>query len=162
MPRDLATWGIILSIAAIALAIPLSVIGNLLTPKVRNWWAGRSAKAMRRRINELEENLADMEKYSLISEVEEEMLSMLPKLDMFITETIMLALGAVMALVTVNGREFAWKATLIGVGTIAVLALSRIAIFGDTYTFIRRRSPSQRNRVRSQIEKLKMKLATKI
>jgi hypothetical protein len=38
LPHTLATWGFILSIVALALAIPLAIAGNLLTPKVRLWW----------------------------------------------------------------------------------------------------------------------------
>ena len=42
MPHDLNTWGFILSVAALLLAVPLGIAAALLTPKVRLWWFFRS------------------------------------------------------------------------------------------------------------------------
>lgn len=39
---------------AIALAIPLSVVANLLTPRLRDWWSHRSKKRLEDRIAQLE------------------------------------------------------------------------------------------------------------
>jgi hypothetical protein len=42
---------------AIALAIPLSVVANLLTPRLRDWWSQRSKKRLQDRISVLEHDL---------------------------------------------------------------------------------------------------------
>lgn len=42
---DKSTWGLIVGFGAIILTIPLTIIGNLITPAIRNWWAGRSTPA---------------------------------------------------------------------------------------------------------------------
>src|ERR1035441_9883765 len=80
LPKDKATWGIVLAIAAIVLAFPLSLLANLLTPDIRNWWAGRSIAAMRRRLSDLESERAKMETYTLISEGEETILMILRRM----------------------------------------------------------------------------------
>jgi hypothetical protein len=38
LPTDLGTWGFILALAALLLAIPLGIAATLLAPKVRLWW----------------------------------------------------------------------------------------------------------------------------
>jgi hypothetical protein len=74
-PKDPGAWGLVLGIAAILLAIPLSVIGNLLTPKFRNWWASRSRSALERRIKALKAELGVMETYPALSETEDQILT---------------------------------------------------------------------------------------
>ncbi len=65
------TWGIILGVAAIVLAIPLSVVGNLITPKIRNAWTERSTKAARKRLERLKADLMKSEHVPEISEVDD-------------------------------------------------------------------------------------------
>jgi hypothetical protein len=67
LPKDKAMWGIILAIAAIVLAFPLSLLANLVTPKIRNYWAKRSVAGLKKRIASLESELARMEGISLFS-----------------------------------------------------------------------------------------------
>jgi hypothetical protein len=47
----------ILLLIAIALAVPLSVVANLLTPRLRDWWSQSSKKRLKDRIAELESAL---------------------------------------------------------------------------------------------------------
>jgi hypothetical protein len=70
LSNDKATWGIVLGILAIMLAFPLSLVANLVAPKIRNWWARRSAAALSRRIARLETELANAKKYASISDGE--------------------------------------------------------------------------------------------
>jgi hypothetical protein len=50
-----AAW---VTIVAVLLAIPLSVIANILTPKVQVWWSKTSSIRLRRRINYVSSQLA--------------------------------------------------------------------------------------------------------
>jgi HAMP domain-containing protein len=68
LPKDQATWGIVLAIAAILLTFPLSLLANLLTPKIRNWWAERSITSLQQRIGALENQLAKMKSHTLLSD----------------------------------------------------------------------------------------------
>ena len=74
-PKDAGTWGLILGIAAIFLTIPLSMIGNILTPKLLNWWARRSLASLRRRIAGLKKQLMQMEAFPVLTETEERILA---------------------------------------------------------------------------------------
>ena len=62
---DKATWGILLGIVAILLAFPLSLIANLVTPKIRNWWAERSVATIKERIASLESEVTKIGARSL-------------------------------------------------------------------------------------------------
>ena len=68
------TWGIILAIAAILLAFPLSLLANLVTPAIRNWWANRSVATLKIRLATLERDLQKRQSYPLFSEGEETIL----------------------------------------------------------------------------------------
>lgn len=44
-------------------AIPLSIVANMITPKVQNWFGRRSGDKARKRIDELEHELDNIEKF---------------------------------------------------------------------------------------------------
>jgi hypothetical protein len=44
LPHDLGTWGFILSVAALLLAIPLGIAATLLAPRLQVWWFVRSVR----------------------------------------------------------------------------------------------------------------------
>jgi MFS family permease len=64
------TWGFIfglVGVAAFVLAIPLAVAANLLTPRLRNWWADRSTRSARARAAALKSELENYEQnYQLV------------------------------------------------------------------------------------------------
>lgn len=51
-----------LSMAALLMAVPLSVSANLQTPRVRDWWAGSSFRRARRRVCALRLELSYLER----------------------------------------------------------------------------------------------------
>jgi len=53
LPHDLETWGFILSVAALVLAVPLGIAAALLTPKVKLWWFLRSLRGTAKELSEL-------------------------------------------------------------------------------------------------------------
>jgi hypothetical protein len=54
---DLNKIGLMVGILALMLAIPLAVVANLLTPRVREWYSTTSSKRLKKRIAQLEEKL---------------------------------------------------------------------------------------------------------
>jgi hypothetical protein len=56
-PSDLGTWGFVLSILAIVLMYPMGILINFTSPKVSDWWAGRSMRRLEHRIALLEEKM---------------------------------------------------------------------------------------------------------
>jgi hypothetical protein len=53
----------VIGVVAFFLSVPMSVLANLLTPRVQNWWALRSKNAARKRIASLERNLWRISQY---------------------------------------------------------------------------------------------------
>jgi hypothetical protein len=48
-------------IAALILTFPISIIANISTPKILNWWSARSIASLKQRIAKLESNLATVQ-----------------------------------------------------------------------------------------------------
>jgi ABC-type transport system involved in cytochrome bd biosynthesis fused ATPase/permease subunit len=59
IPKDEATW---LWILALILVIPLHFFSLWAYPKVQDWWAARSRKSLRKRIDKLSASVAKMNK----------------------------------------------------------------------------------------------------
>ncbi|MGD0511430.1 MAG: hypothetical protein ABSA33_06345, partial [Candidatus Micrarchaeaceae archaeon] len=84
------------------MTVPLSIIANVLTPKLLNWWAVRSMISTQKRITTLEKQLLNYEKsYKELSDAEDcillgiEALGMLGSLILMITSLGFVALGTV-------------------------------------------------------------------
>ena len=58
---DISKAGLYITVLAVVLAVPLSVVANLVTPKIRDWYSSTSEKRLRRRITELELKLRSYE-----------------------------------------------------------------------------------------------------
>ena len=70
--QNLAWWGVVLALTSLILMFPAAIFANIITPKLQNWWAQRSAASLQRRIEKLEKELADWEKnYDLLPVTEE-------------------------------------------------------------------------------------------
>ena len=79
--KDLGWWAFWISLLALISAFPLSVLANLASPKIRNWWASRSRAALQKRIAVLESDLAHMQEGEPITNVESFMLSSVERLE---------------------------------------------------------------------------------
>ena len=53
-------WDIILALVLFILSIPVGVCSNLITPKVKDWWAARSRSSLAKRIRKLETEREEM------------------------------------------------------------------------------------------------------
>lgn len=83
---DKSTWGIALAIAAIILTIPLTIIGNLITSAIRNWWAERSSPAkLAVRISFLEYEFDRLMHEPALSDAEQQILVALGVLGFLVT-----------------------------------------------------------------------------
>lgn len=74
LPKDVGTWGFIVSLIALALMYPVGLLINLTTPAVRNWISKWSRNSLAKRITLLENELTQVEKIPPIDEVQDEML----------------------------------------------------------------------------------------
>jgi hypothetical protein len=70
MPHDLGTWGFILSLATLILAIPLGIAGTLLAPRVQAWLLERRVRNSVNQLQFLTEYRAELESEALFSPTE--------------------------------------------------------------------------------------------
>src|SRR5579885_2225106 len=71
---DLGTWGFYVSLAALVLTYPISVIANATTPLLVDWVARSTKSSLERRIAQLEMRLTKWEKNPPIDEVQDQIL----------------------------------------------------------------------------------------
>lgn len=158
-PRNLGEWGFWIGILAILLAYPLALLANVTSPRIENWWAARSAKALRERISHLERRLAFIKRQELLSEYEEIVLRSLARL---ITAIAQIA-GAFFAVGLVVTIEAFPKYILLAVAAAITGVLANSAFI--TYVsfpiskFLSVRTTKGREKVEADIKMLKAKLS---
>ena len=94
-PKDLGTWGFILSIVAIVLMYPVGLLINITTPIVQNWIASRTKQSLVNRIERLEKELAELESNPPIEEVEDRILWGLKSIRILIFSAMGLIVGMI-------------------------------------------------------------------
>lgn len=155
---DKAMWGIILAVLAIGLNIPLNLVANLWTPKIRNWWAERSIAGLRRRINKLEKDFAIAKNYAFISEGEEFILDMI-RLIVLLSGGIVTGFWgmAIFAVDTLPGKT---HTTIRMFAVVAIVFIYALGIIPQYYInrFLKRRSPCERKSLEENIKKLTAKV----
>jgi hypothetical protein len=161
LPHDTATW---LAIAALILAVPLSVVGNLLTPILRNWWAQRSVASLQKRIAELEGLVSDMGKNTPLSEVEEAILLTLRN-GVAIASVVVLVAVTEVYIHVANSAPHTWLSDVTWSGLYVVVIVIAVGaaqfIIGPSLDVLRRRSSTRKKEMQRDIEELKAKLARK-
>src|ERR1700730_6723738 len=71
---DLNTLALTISVVALALTVPLSIAGNLLTPRIRDWYSTTTSRRLKKRIEALERELESVKDQALFSGAELEVL----------------------------------------------------------------------------------------
>jgi hypothetical protein len=160
--RDFGWWGFVFGATALVLAVPLTIIGNVLTPKLLNWWASRSIISTQKRITSLERQLSKYEIfYKELSDTEDwilkgiEALGMLGSLILMFTSLGILALGTVYK----PSQSWLWRfsvpfeyMSLLGM---IFTTFFVYGIFLKLSKYRKRRSPEVRRILKLSIEKLK-------
>jgi hypothetical protein len=152
---DRTTWGIILSFITLLLAVPLSVLANLATPTIQNWWAERSKASLENRIRKLEAELEFLNQCPPLPDVKREILiasSRLGRMLMFAVYWAVLA-GMVIATVIISRvphyppSTHPLRVVVIAIAITVVFLL--MLVFGDYYAqesarFVEKRSTAYR------------------
>jgi hypothetical protein len=169
LPKDAGTWALYISVLGLILIIPLNILSNIITPKLQNWWAERSKAATRKRIEKLEQQLADYEQCQELTELEDFVLKAIEGvgiLAVFCIEllAILILLQAVSGPVFVGSRSEVAppdiRFLLVTLGACAAIlgfVVQRL-VFEKLGQFRRKRSPFDRKVLRKYIEGLKEKL----
>jgi len=71
--HDLGWWGFVLSVMALLGAYPLSLLANLTSPILKDWWARRSTKSLEKRVAKLQAELSGMATIPLLTPIESKM-----------------------------------------------------------------------------------------
>jgi hypothetical protein len=169
--HDLAWWGVFLTVAGLILMLPVAIVANILTPKLKNWWAERSITSTQKRIEALEKHLADcLSKYGQLSDGEDSILKGIVALGMFGVFSLTMVVGIFLEVVTRNNftavpqNMSPFLLVEIKIQTIFILAVAFIfeyVIIGNIERFRQRGSHEVRKDLRKSIDKLRAKLAMK-
>lgn len=156
--HDLGWWGVVLAIVALLLMIPASILANMITPILLNWFSMRSRRSLRNRIMRLETRLADLEKIAPIDEVQNEILWQMARIRRYLVAVQVNIIGVVYIGVAILSPDTKSRTfTLFAVATMLILTLevvlSLVITFRPSWRY--QRSPSVRRRIRQEIEQLK-------
>jgi hypothetical protein len=168
--HDLSWWSLIIALAALALTIPLTILGNIITPALLNWWSGRSVASLALRIAKLGDQLKGYEALPPLDEPMALLLkaaSNLIDLALFILILVTLVYWQVGTFALHQSHDFGrftelvWSLGIFGPGAFAFLLLTkRYKERLDKYRIPR--SPHVRDNLRKSIDKLKAKLSSAI
>jgi hypothetical protein len=176
--HDFGWWGFVFGLMALILALPLAIVGNLVTPPLRNWWAERSIESTRSRLLKLEAQFAEYEtRYPQISQAEEWVLKGVEFLIMLTAFLLMLGTLALLMIkniaqmlsssLTNNSHLLALETRQLGAQTTTVFfAAIGVIITGfivqrKMTKFRERHSPSSRKYLQASIQKLRNRLEAK-
>jgi hypothetical protein len=137
----------------------LSVLANLTSPSLKNWWAERSKKSTKKRIEKLEAQLAELtEKYPELDETVAQGLvgiSIAVMLGLVAVLMILVGLGLQVRAAGHRDDEIVFIACAL---MILALTLGLQRVLDPMVKFTQQRSPMYRNALRKSIEKLEKRL----
>lgn len=164
LPHDLGTWSFILSVAALALTVPLGMVGTLLAPKVQLWWFIRSVRGTANELTALVEYRQQLEKEPLFSPTEaflyEQQLRVLMALHL-LAYLVVLAVAMIPKVhphMTV-GED--WIATRPAIPFVVILIASGTYFGSVSLNRLRRSAPNERTKTEERIGKLVAELQKK-
>jgi hypothetical protein len=168
--HDLGWWAFVISIFALMAAYPLDLLAHLTSPLVKNWWAERSIRSLKARIDKLERQLAQCDNVREISDGEYHLLKASEGLALLIGLCTSLVALAVIIVVSKGEAGLSQSEHLSRDRTpIEILAVfgSLTAFLMSTYGFRRfarvreERSAIGRKAAKKNLEELKNKLLTR-
>lgn len=155
LPKDEGTWGIILAIAALVLAFPLTVIGNLVTPKIRNWWAKRSVSTLEARIAKLKAELSKMDGVVPFSR---EHAFLLKWFTSFLQSILILTLCLIGSVIGLGGYGESTIILVFSLCGVIITFIANLEITTGLRPYLNTRSPEHRDGIEEGIKELTNKL----
>lgn len=163
--RSATWWALVLAIAFFFLSFPVSLAANILTPHIRNWWAERSARSLRVRIEALRARLSRLQRtHQMTSDAEHFLLVFAAVasytaacLSPFISLSVIITLGLAERSVNqkIPGAKYgAICLSVVVFGLSGFLAVLSMRIWG----FVELHSPIVRRKMQRTIGRLESKL----
>ena len=156
-PHDLGTWSLILSVAAIILALPLGIAGTLLAPKVQLWWFLLSVKGKANKLISLTAYREEIEKEPMFSPTEtliyEQQVRLMLALHLL---AYLLILAHVFIPNAHSGMTFAeaWHFTIPAVPVVSILFVSVLYFGFPGLLRLQHSSPKARRKLEVRIDAL--------
>ena len=161
--HDRDWWALVISVIALVGAYPLSLLANLTSPSLKNWWAERSVAAIKARIQQLEKQLEDYEKYKELTEGEDYILRAVEALAMLLLVCILMLAMVLLTIISIAPAAFYDRnaTPLMGLALAGMIFgfIVSIVVFGRYSLFRTKRSPADRELLRKALNSLKDTLA---
>jgi|HubBroStandDraft_6_1064221.scaffolds.fasta_scaffold11339_3 hypothetical protein len=165
--RDFGWWGFWIGVVAFVLAFPLSVMANIVTPKLLNWWSGRSRQSTMKRLEELRGTQARIALLPHLSEAEDRILEsaeVTQRLIYFVGYFVILSLASILTVGTrVVSPQHDWQKALVLflllTATLVAWTLIYRVLVWPQFVYRRDRSPAAREELKSYILELEAKLS---
>ena len=162
--------GVFLGALALVLMFPANIVANLVTPKLKNWWAKRSVASTRERIETLKKQLADYEQHPELSELKDcalkalEGVGILGFLCVQLLAITLLMDAALLSPVVRYNPLIVPPGITAGLSILALVSvvfgfLVHFLVFNKLAEFRKKQSPFDRASLRAWIKKLEEKLA---
>jgi hypothetical protein len=160
---DFRWIGLMIGVAALVLAIPLAVIANLITPRVRDWWSTTSRTRLTRRISKIENTLHQSEHEWMFTPAQLE-IYLLSHTTAIFTDMVMSIGCSSLALLLITSRELLLRAVSRPFLVLLIalpLLVSLTSIVHATFLTLRRSSvwglntQVGRDALREELERLK-------
>ena|ERR1700676_3218468 len=163
--HDASWWALVLAILALVLMLPVNLLANVMTPPLKNWWAGRSSAALTERIARVKRNLVAAEKNTPLTETESELFKALDSITQLVwaigyfTLASLLVLGAILIPKTITQR----MELIIGIAVFGTIISYRYAlVHRDIKGYRISHSRGYANTLRVTITELEGKLRDKL
>jgi hypothetical protein len=151
LPKDVPTWGFVLSVLALVLMYPVGILTNITTPKLQNWWAERSRTALIKRIDKLHEELRGRSVLLERSESEDEIIKGIYR----VTKLVVLGFTYTLLTLLLMSNTVGPRITC----SLGLLGFFAVNIFLDQIDKLQQKySPSRRRELEHSIETLRSKL----
>jgi hypothetical protein len=154
LPHDLGT---LLAIVALILMYPVSLVANLSTPWIRDWWSARSLASLTERRDKLVAFQEDINDEPTIDEATDAILRALQNLIMAVTHCAHVILAGIWLLIWYQGREWTLQELIFAIlifENVGFGLLLRARVRG----YRRRVSPALRELLAEEIAELEAKL----
>jgi hypothetical protein len=123
-PKDLGEWGFYLGVVALILALPLNILANFISPRLKDWWSTRSRHKLIQRISFLEARLLSGRAQPPMTPAEDEIHGLIYRMSSMIRVSFHLVYVTVLMMATAYGTSLpGGKATIIGLFLMAAIGI---------------------------------------
>jgi hypothetical protein len=159
--KDLGWWGFVVSVACLILTVPLAILANFLTPKLKVWWTIRSLGSATKKLNGL---LKLMKKIDAEPELSHSAATILSAMTALVYFIFAIGYSLLLAIIFATGSDVTAKTPNFHPGYLKLLlAVLPLQVAASTYCLAKiqyasRTSAKQKERLRKEIKRAEVRL----